>query len=175
MKKLKIFAIGFVALAIFGFILQTLGLAPKTETITPKKVATTTKSSSKNDDTTKTSSEESSKSDKLPRIKAEQMDSFIEYLKNDLTEKGVDIATYTFYNRDTILYVKVPNDYKTYSTADLQSFADGLKEKEHEAFNVWAAMNGVDFNSYPMLHIKTDDGNSLVSQKMSGEMRVKVK
>lgn len=36
-------------------------------------------------------------------------------------------------------------------------------------------MNGVDFNSYPMLHIKTDDGNSLVSQKMSGEMRVKVK
>ncbi|HFI5576331.1 TPA: hypothetical protein ACGQYM_000764 [Streptococcus agalactiae] len=80
-----------------------------------------------------------------------------------------------FYNRDTILYVKVPNEYKTYSTADLQSFADGLKEKEHEAFNVWAAMNGVDFNSYPMLHIKTDDGNSLVSQKMSGEMRVKVK
>lgn len=37
MKKLKIFAIGFVALAIFGFILQTLGLAPKTETITPKR------------------------------------------------------------------------------------------------------------------------------------------
>jgi len=26
-----------------------------------------------------------------------------------------------------------------------------------------------------MLHIKTDDGNSLVSQKMNGEMKIKVK
>ena len=66
-------------------------------------------------------------------------------------------------------------DYLKQDLTDLQSFADGLKEKEHEAFNVWAAINGVDFNSYPMMHIKTDDGNSLVSQKMNGKMEVKVK
>ena len=103
------------------------------------------------------------------------MASFIEYLKQDLTDKGVDISTYTFYNRDTILYVTVPNDYKNYNRTDLQAFADGFKEKVHEAFNVWAGINGVDFKSYPMFHIKTDDGNSLVSQKMNGEMEIKVK
>ncbi len=113
--------------------------------------------------------------DKLPRISADQMTSFIDYFKQDLTDKGVDISTYTFYNKGTILYVKVPNEYKTYSKTDLQAFADGLQEKEHEAFNVWAATNGVDFNSYPMLYIKTDDGDSLVSQKMNGNMEIKVK
>lgn len=62
------------------------------------------------------------------------MASFIEYFQNDLTEKGVDISQYGFYNRDTILYMSVPDDYKYYDRTDLQKFADGMLAKEHEAF-----------------------------------------
>lgn len=178
MKKLKLFGGGFLALAALGFILQALGLAPKTETPETPTVAvqsTTAETQEQTSESTEETTEASSENDeKLPRITADQMPSFIDYLKQDLVEKGVDIATYTFYNKDTILYVTVPNEYKYYDKTDLQAFADGLQEKEHEAFNVWAAINGVDFNSYPMLHIKTDDGDSLASQKMNGDMEVKV-
>ena len=182
MKKTKFLLVGFLALAALGFILQALGLAPKTKTPETPKVAVQSSTTEDKKETSETSESaetpkesSSSSGDELPRVKAEQMASFIDYLKQDLIDKGVDISTYTFYSKDTILYVKVPDEYKTYSKADLQSFADGLKEKEHEAFNVWAAINGVDFNSHPMMHIKTDDGNSLVSQKMNGKMEVKVK
>lgn len=182
MKKTKFLLVGFLALAALGFIFQALGLAPKTKTPETPKVAVQSSTTEDKKETSETSESaetpkesSSSSGDELPRVKAEQMASFIDYLKQDLIDKGVDISTYTFYSKDTILYVKVPDEYKTYSKADLQSFADGLKEKEHEAFNVWAAINGVDFNSYPMMHIKTDDGNSLVSQKMNGKMEVKVK
>ena len=178
MKKLKLFVGGFLVLAALGFILQALGLAPKTEIPEAPKVTTqASKSEVKEEkkDTTETTEVSSKSNDKLPRISADQMASFIDYFKQDLTDKGVDISTYTFYNKDTILYVKVPNDYRYYSKTDLQAFADGLKTKEHEAFNVWAGINGVDFNLYPMLHIKTDDGDSLVSQKLGGDMEVKIK
>lgn len=178
MKKLKLFGGGFLALAALGFVLQALGLAPKTETPETPTVAvqsSTTETEEKTSESTKATEASSEGDKKLPRVTADQMASFIDYLKQDLTDKGVDIATYTFYNKDTILYVTVPNEYKYYSKTDLQAFADGLKEKEHEAFNVWAAINGVDFNSYPMLHIKTDDGDALASQKMNGDMKVKVK
>lgn len=178
MKKWQKFVVGFLALAFFGFILQALGLAPKTEIPETPKVTTqasTSEVKEEKKDATETTEVSSKTNDKLPRISAEQMADFIDYFKKDLTDKGVDISTYTFYNKDTILYVKVPNEYKHYPKADLQAFADGLKTKEHEAFNVWAGINGVDFNLYPMLHIKTDDGDSLVSQKLSGEMEVKVK
>ena len=103
------------------------------------------------------------------------MGSFIDYFKQDLTDKGLDISIYSFYNRSTILYMTVPNEYKTYSKADLQNFADGMLAKEHEAFNVWAAINNVNYERYPMFHIKTDDGNALASQKLNGSMEVKVK
>lgn len=178
MKKVKVFIVGFLALAALGFVLQALGLAPKTKAPEAPKVATQSSSAEvkeKVPEKTETAESSSESDDKLPRVSADQMASFIEYFKQDLTDKGVDITTYTFHSKDTILYVNVPNEYKYYSKTDLQAFADGLKAKEHEAFNVWAGINGVDFKSYPMLHIKTDDGNSLVSQKMNGEMKVKVK
>lgn len=178
MKKVKVFIVGFLALAALGFVLQALGLAPKTKAPEAPKVATQSSSAEakeKAPEKTETAESSSESNDKLPRVSADQMASFIEYFKQDLTDKGVDITTYTFHSKDTILYVNVPNEYKYYSKTDLQAFADGLKAKEHEAFNVWAGINGVDFKSYPMLHIKTDDGNSLVSQKMNGEMKVKVK
>ncbi|AOD26529.1 hypothetical protein BEN15_05165 [Streptococcus thermophilus] len=106
---------------------------------------------------------------------AEKMASFIEYFQNDLTEKGVDISQYGFYNRDTILYISVPDDYKYYDKTDLQKFADGMLAKEHEAFNVWAAINNVNYERYPMFHIKADDGSAIASQKLNGEMKVKIK
>lgn len=181
MKKVKLFIAGFLALAAIGFVLQALGLAPKTKAPEAPKVAKQSSSTETKEkepektETTETTEASSESDDKLPRVTADQMASFIDYFQQDLTEKGVDISTYTFHSKDTILYVNVPNDYKYYSKTDLQAFADGLQAKEHEAFNVWAGINGVDFKSYPMLHIKTDDGNSLVSQKMNGNMEVKVK
>ena len=178
MKKLKLFGGGFLALAALGFVLQALGIAPKTKTHETPTVAvqsSTTETKEKTSESTEATEASSEGDEKLPRVTADQMASFIDYLKQDLTDKGVDIATYTFYNKDTILYVTVPNEYKYYSKTNLQAFADGFKEKVHEAFNVWAGINGVDFKSYPMFHIKTDDGNSLVYQKMNGEMEIKVK
>ncbi|EOT39008.1 hypothetical protein ACWOE3_05205 [Enterococcus dispar] len=117
----------------------------------------------------------SQSSDSLPKITEEQMPNFIDYLKTDLTDKNVDISTYTFYNHDNMLYIDVPNEYKYYEKADLQEFADGMQAKEHEAFNVWAAMNNVDYSQYPMLFIKTADGEALASQKLNGSMELKVK
>lgn len=153
--------------------LTSISVSSSSEKSSSKSSSSTIASSTETSSSAETSTDTSSSEEELPRVTADQMGSFIEYLKQDLTDKGVDISSYTFYNKDTILYVTVPNDYKYYNKTDLQAFADGLKEKEHEAFNVWAGINGVDFNSYPMLYIKTDDGNSLASQKMNGEMEVK--
>lgn len=63
MKKLKIFAVGFVALAIFGFILQALGLAPKTETPKTPTVASQSSTSEAKSETS-SSTEESEPSSK---------------------------------------------------------------------------------------------------------------
>ena len=184
LKRWQKWAIVLVCLAV---------LAPKTETEPVKTVQTASSSSkakpkaskpsssakassSKSEErTSKESSSESSSEDKLKDITEGQMGSFIDYFKQDLTDKGLDISAYSFYNRSTILYMTVPNEYKTYSKADLQNFADGMLAKEHEAFNVWAAINNVNYERYPMFHIKTDDGNALASQKLNGTMEVKVK
>lgn len=196
LKRWQKWAIVLVCLAVLGKVFEITGLAPKTET-EPVKTVQTASSSSKpkpktskpsssakassskteesKSETKESSSESSSSEDKLKDITEGQMGSFIDYFKQDLTDKGLDISTYSFYNRSTILYMTVPNEYKTYSKADLQNFADGMLAKEHEAFNVWAAINNVNYERYPMFHIKTDDGNALVSQKLNGSMEVKVK
>ena len=195
LKRWQKWAIVLVCLAVLGKVFEITGIAPKTETEPVKTVQTASSSSkakpkaskssssakassSKTEESkseTKESSSESSSEDKLKDITEGQMGSFIESFKQDLTEKGIDISQYSFYNRDTILYMTVPNEYKTYSKADLQNFADGMLAKEHEAFNVWAAINNVNYERYPMFHIKTDDGNALASQKLDGTMKVKVK
>lgn len=203
-KHPKEWAIGIAILAVFGFILQATGLSktpetPTTETVqvsssskessSKKKVSSSTSNSSKKEkqsteqsSTAESSStnEESSSSSKtkdgeLPAIEENQMPSFIEYFKQDLQEKGVNIDDYRFYNRSTGLYIAVPNEYKYYDKTQLQQFADGLHEKEHEAFNVWAEINGIDYSQYPMLFIKTDDGDSLASQTLTGKMKLKIK
>lgn len=194
LKRWQKWAIVLVCLAVLGKVFEITGLAPKTETEPVKTVQTASSSSkakpkaSKSSSSAKasnskseekaskeSSSEPSSSEDKLKDITEGQMGSFIDYFKQDLTDKGLDISTYSFYNRSTILYMTVPNEYKTYSKADLQNFADGMLAKEHEAFNVWAAINNVNYERYPMFHIKTDDGNALASQKLNGSMEVKVK
>ena len=192
LKRWQKWAIVLVCLAVLGKVFELTGLAPKTETEPVKTVQTSTSSKAKpktskpsssakasssksEEQPSKESSSESSSDDKLKDITESQMGSFIDYFKQDLTDKGLDISTYSFYNRSTILYMTVPNEYKTYSKADLQNFADGMLAKEHEAFNVWAAINNVNYERYPMFHIKTDDGNALASQKLNGSMEVKVK
>lgn len=194
LKRWQKWAIVLVCLAVLGKVFEITGIAPKTENKPVKTVQTSTSSKPKHKEKAKTkesssdlsnpqreeksskeSSSESSSDDKLKDITESQMGSFIDYFKKDLTDKGLDISTYGFYNRDTILYMTVPNEYKTYSKADLQNFADGMLAKEHEAFNVWAAINNVNYERYPMFHIKTDDGNALASQKLNGEMKIKVK
>lgn len=196
LKRWQKWAVVLACLAVLGKVFELTGLAPKTET-EPVKTVQTASSSSKakpkaskpsssakassskteesKSETKESSSESSSSEDKLKDITEGQMGSFIDYFKQDLTDKGLDISTYSFYNRSTILYMTVPNEYKTYSKADLQNFADGMLAKEHEAFNVWAAINNVNYERYPMFHIKTDDGNALASQKLNGSMEVKVK
>lgn len=192
LKRWQKWVVVLVCLAVLGKVFEITGLAPKTKTEPVKTVQTSTSSkakpktskpsssakasSSKSEEkASKESSSEPSSEDKLKDITEGQMGSFIDYFKQDLTDKGLDISTYSFYNRSTILYMTVPNEYKTYSKADLQNFADGMLAKEHEAFNVWAAINNVNYERYPMFHIKTDDGNALASQKLNGSMEVKVK
>lgn len=192
LKRWQKWAIVLVCLAVLGKVFEITGLAPETKTEPVKTVQTSTSSKAKpkaskpsssakasssksEEQSSKESSSEPSSEDKLKDITEGQMGSFIDYFKQDLTDKGLDISTYSFYNRSTILYMTVPNEYKTYSKADLQNFADGMLAKEHEAFNVWAAINNVNYERYPMFHIKTDDGNALASQKLNGTMEVKVK
>ena len=196
LKRWQKWAVVLVCLAMLGKVFEITGIAPKTETEPVKTVqtassssktkpkaskpsssakASSSKSEESKSETKESSSESSSSEDKLKDITEGQMGSFIDYFKQDLTDKGLDISTYSFYNRSTILYMTVPNEYKTYSKADLQNFADGMLAKEHEAFNVWAAINNVNYERYPMFHIKTDDGNALASQKLNGSMEVKVK
>lgn len=195
LKRWQKWVVVLVCLAVLGKIFEITGLAPKTETEPVKTAQTSTPSTSKAKPKTskpssstkassskseeqpskESSSESSSSEDKLKDITEDQMGSFIDYFKQDLTDKGLDISTYSFYNRSTILYMTVPNDYKYYNKTDLQKFADGMLAKEHEAFNVWAGINSVNYERYPMFHIKTDDGNALASQKLNGSMEVKVK
>lgn len=194
LKRWQKWAVVLVCLAVLGKVFEITGLAPETKTEPVKTVQTASSSSkakpkaskpsssakassskSEEQPSKESSSEPSSSEDKLKDITESQMGSFIDYFKQDLTDKGLDISTYSFYNRDTILYMTVPNDYKYYDKTDLQKFADGMLAKEHEAFNVWSAINNVNYERYPMFHIKSDDGSSIASQKLNGEMKVKVK
>lgn len=204
LKRWQKWVVVILGLAVLGKFFEITGIAPETKTEPVKTVQTSSKpkakakaktkassssdlsnpqreekaskeSSSSEEKESKSETKESSSSDGPKDVTADQMASFIEYFQNDLTEKGVDISQYGFYNRDTILYMSVPVDYKYYDKTELQRFADDMLTKEHEAFNVWAAINNVNYERYPMFHIKADDGSAIASQKLNGEMKVKVK
>lgn len=205
LKRWQKWVVVILGLAVLGKFFEITGIAPETKTEPVKTVRTSSskpktktktktktssssdlsnpqreekaskESSSSEEKESKSETKESSSSDGPKDVTADQMASFIEYFQNDLTEKGVDISQYGFYNRDTILYMSVPVDYKYYDKTELQRFADDMLTKEHEAFNVWAAINNVNYERYPMFHIKADDGSAIASQKLNGEMKVKVK
>lgn len=203
LKRWQKWVVVILGLAVLGKFFEITGIAPETKTELVKTVQTSSskpktktktktssssdlsnpqreekaskESSSSEEKESKSETKESSSSDGPKDVTADQMASFIEYFQNDLTEKGVDISQYGFYNRDTILYMSVPVDYKYYDKTELQRFADDMLTKEHEAFNVWAAINNVNYERYPMFHIKADDGSAIASQKLNGEMKVKVK
>lgn len=205
LKRWQKWVVVLACLAVLGKFFEITGIAPETKTEPVKTVQTSSskpkakakaktktssssdlsnpqreekaskESSSSEEKESKSETKESSSSDGPKDVTADQMASFIEYFQNDLTEKGVDISQYGFYNRDTILYMSVPVDYKYYDKTELQRFADDMLTKEHEAFNVWAAINNVNYERYPMFHIKADDGSAIASQKLNGEMKVKVK
>lgn len=205
LKRWQKWVVVILGLAVLGKFFEITGIAPETKTEPVKTVQTSSskpkakakaktkassssdlsnpqreekaskESSSSEEKESKSETKESSSSDGPKDVTADQMASFIEYFQNDLTEKGVDISQYGFYNRDTILYMSVPVDYKYYDKTELQRFADDMLTKEHEAFNVWAAINNVNYERYPMFHIKADDGSAIASQKLNGEMKVKVK
>lgn len=205
LKRWQKWVVVILGLAVLGKFFEITGIAPETKTEPVKTVQTSSskpkakakaktkassssdlsnpqreekaskESSSSEEKESKSETKESSSSDGPKDVTADQMASFIEYFQNDLTEKGVDISQYGFYNRDTILYMSVPVDYKYYDKTELQRFADDMLTKEHEAFNIWAAINNVNYERYPMFHIKADDGSAIASQKLNGEMKVKVK
>ena len=144
LKRWQKWAVVLVCLAVLGKVFEITGIAPKTETEPVKTVQTASsssktkpkaskpsssakassskseeqaskESSSSKEKESKSETKESSSSEDKPKdITENQMGSFIEYFQNDLTEKGIDISQYSFYNRGTILYMTVPNDYKYY-------------------------------------------------------------
>lgn len=195
LKKWRKWVIILGALTVLGWFLNITGLAPETSS-TDVEVTKTSASSTTSDTSRKSSnpdlsnprrsekksvtedtssSSQPSSSNSTSYVTAEQMPSFIEYFQTDLIEKGIDISDYSFYHRDTILYMTVPDEYKYYNKTELQAFADGMKDKEHEAFNVWSVLNHVNYERYTMFHIKSDDGTSIASQSINGEMKLKVK
>lgn len=116
LKRWQKWVVVLVCLAAIGKVSEITGFAPKTDSKSVKTVQTSTSSkakTSKSSSSQESTKSESSSSDKPKDITEGQMGSFIEYFKQDLTDKGLDISTYGFYNRDTVLYMTVPNDYNT--------------------------------------------------------------
>ncbi|MCR4258305.1 hypothetical protein VMHJH2_07220 [Streptococcus uberis] len=123
--------------------------------------------------TKESSTEESSSSDSMKKMTADKMPEFIEYFQNDLTEKGIATGDVQFDNEDTALHLIVPDSYKDYSDSDMLEFAKLTQQREHEAFNVWASINEIDYNDPPFLVIRTSDGERLATETISGDMKIK--
>ena len=141
LKRWQKWVIVLVCLAVLGKVFEITGIAPKTETEPVKTVQTASSSSkakpkaskpsssakassskSEEQPSKESSSEPSSSEDKLKDITEGQMGSFIDYFKQDLTDKGLDISTYSFYKLTCriLLMECLPKNMKR-STSGLQS------------------------------------------------------
>lgn len=158
--------IGFIIMAIIA--VNLFSCDNKNDDNTVKEDKTEQASSSSEE-----SSSEESSSEELPKMTADKMPDFIEYFQNDLTEKGIDTNDVSFDNEDTILHLIVPESYKDYSDSDMLAFAEQTQDREHEAFNVWAGTNGIDYSDYPFLVIMTESGERLASETITGDMKIK--
>lgn len=119
------------------------------------------------------SSTESSTEESAPDITKDNMPAVIERIEQRLTEDGFDMTGYSLTYDDTILYLVVPDETKYYDKTKLQQFADGFQNKVHSYFNGWALENNYNYNRPPLLVIKTQSGDRIASETLSGNMKLK--
>lgn len=125
------------------------------------------------EETENSSSTESSTEESAPDITKDNMPAIIERVEQRLTEDGVDMTGYSLTYDDTILYLVVPDKTKYYDKTKLQQFADGFQNKVHSYFNGWALENNYNYNRPPLLVIKTQSGDRIASETVSGSMKLK--
>ncbi|WP_205402186.1 TM2 domain-containing protein [Streptococcus lutetiensis] len=119
------------------------------------------------------SSTESSSEESAPNITKDNMPAIIERVQQRLSEDGFDMTGYNLTYDDTILYLAVPDETKYYDKTKLQQFADGFQNKVHSYFNGWALENNYNYNRPPLLVIKTQSGDRIASETLSGNMKLK--
>ncbi len=125
------------------------------------------------EETSRSSSTESSTEESAPDITKDNMPAVIERVEQRLTEDGFDMTGYSLTYDDTILYLVVPDETKFYDKTKLQQFADGFQNKVHSYFNGWALENNYNYNRPPLLVIKTQSGDRIASETVSGSMKLK--
>lgn len=119
------------------------------------------------------SSTEASSEESAPDITQDNMPAIIERVQQRLSEDGFDMTGYNLTYDDTILYLVVPDETKYYDKTKLQQFADGFQNKVHSYFNGWALENNYNYNRPPLLVIKTQSGDRIASETLSGNMKLK--
>lgn len=119
------------------------------------------------------SSTEASSEESAPDITKDNMPAIIERVQQRLSEDGFDMTGYNLAYDDTILYLVVPDETKYYDKTKLQQFADGFQNKVHSYFNGWALENNYNYNRPPLLVIKTQSGDRIASETLSGNMKLK--
>lgn len=184
-KKFKLYLSIFCALAFFGWVMQLLGLAPKTETPTAPSVTVESSSSSKEETTEQSSTTETSSSSQEikndgPEYTAESNTQFAAHLtteiNNKLGDSGYQVRVQPVgYN---VVYIYVPQDVKYSSRAEIQSIADSLYSIKEDTFTNWAIDNGYDlgFTNSPNLYVKSEDDTTLAEESgiVNKSMKVKV-
>lgn len=184
-NKFKLYFGVFCVLAFFGWVMQLLGLAPKTETPTVPSVTVETSSSSKEEKTEQSSTTETSSSSQEIKndgpeydkaANAEFANHFLTELNNMLSETGIQVNV-EYYDKG-LVYVYLPQDAKYLSTVEIQEIADTILGAKEKIFTDWAIDNGFDlgFTNSPTLHLKAEDGTTLAEENNFNEtMTVKVK
>ncbi|WP_202836875.1 hypothetical protein [Streptococcus suis] len=183
-KNFKLYFGIFCVLAFFGWVMQLLGLAPKTETPTVPSVTVETSSSSKEEKTEQSSTTETSSSTQEikndgPDYTDESNALFANHLEtglnNQLGESGYQVKVQPVGNN--VIYIYVPQELKYNSNAEIQQTADALYSIKKNTFTDWAIDNGYDlgFTSSPSLYIKSVDDTTLAEEDMlSNSMKVLV-
>ena len=187
-KNFKLYFGIFCVLAFFGWVMQLLGLAPKTETPTVPSVTVETSSSSKEEkeekieqsSTTETSSSTQEIKNDGPDYTDESNAQFANHLEtglnNQLGDSGYQVKVQPVGNN--VIYIYVPQDVKYNSNAEIQETADALYAIKENTFTDWAIDNGYDlgFTNSPALYVKSEDDTTLAEESgiLNKSMKVKV-
>lgn len=147
---------------------------PSVPSISSVSYSSSKKKKQKNEDVSASSSStEASSEESAPDITQDNMPAIIERVQQRLSEDGFDMTGYNLTYDDTILYLVVPDETKYYDKTKLQQFADGFQNKVHSYFNGWALENNYNYNRPPLLVIKTQSGDRIASETLSGNMKLK--